>query len=88
MCGVIVCFRLANLFYSSIDIMPELKLAKRKTASLVSDLVRPFVLPFVCLSVRPPVCLSVRVYNIDDMSVRIDFGLNLCFPAWLLPCCM
>jgi len=59
MCGVIVCFRLANLFYSSIDIMPELKLAKRKTASLVSDLVRPFVLPFVCLSVRPPARLSV-----------------------------
>jgi len=39
MLRLVMC-RLANLFYSSIDIMPELQLAKRKTVTLVSDLVR------------------------------------------------
>ena len=51
--------RLANLFYSSIDIMPELQLAKRKTVTLVSDLVRLFDCLVVCLLLRPSVCLSV-----------------------------
>ena len=86
MCGVIVCFRLANLFYSSIDIMPELKLAKRKTASLVSDLVRLCLRMPLCTPARLSVCLCVCTTLM--MSVRIDFGLNLCFPAWLLPCRM
>ena len=61
-CVLCVCWRLcrlANLFYSSIDIMPELQLARRKTVTLVSDLVRLTVRLFVCLSLLPSVCLSV-----------------------------
>jgi len=34
------CFRLANLFYSSINLTPELQVTRRKTVTLVSDLVR------------------------------------------------
>ena len=33
-------FRLANLFYSSINLTPELQVTRRKTVTLVSDLVR------------------------------------------------
>jgi len=53
---MVMC-RLANLFYSSIDIMPELQLARRKTVTLVSDLVCLLVCLFVCLFV----CLHLFV---------------------------